>query len=74
LWGSTSDDSATSVDSSQATAGDDIYSDNSSETPEYTPEGIRKSSREDGLRFGCSRGRQQAAIDNQAAGYNAYDD
>ena len=67
------DDGSTVVNSSQATAGDDTYCDDSSKTPEYTPEGIRKSSREAGLRFACFKGRQQAAIDNQAAGDNEGD-
>ena len=67
------DDGSTVVNSSQATAGDDTYCDDSSETPEYTPEGIRKSAREAGLRFACFKGRQQAAIDNQAAGDNEGD-
>ena len=40
---------------------------------QYTPEGIRCSSRESALRFACFEGRQQAAIDNHVAGQNEDD-
>jgi hypothetical protein len=58
------------VDSSVATVFDDTSAqfDDSSETPSYTSEGVRKSSRAEGQWFGLflavARGQRQAANDN----------
>jgi hypothetical protein len=61
---------STVANSSTATAGNySSYCDDSSETPAYTPEGIRKSTRAEGEQVGLfkavARGKEQAAKDNE---------